>query len=303
MYKIYNGLLFKITALIICFYSTAFCQVPNGGFENWTNGNPDGWIGDNDLADGLVPITPTADSHSGNSALKGEVIPYQGIPLNPVLGIIFPYSGRPTNFTGYCKFTSAGSDSLVILVSLGSRQDSGGVGGGGSVVIKNTVNNYAEFNIPIYWVSQNPPDSCVISFTVCPASPNAHAGTEYYIDDLSFLNNAAGVADLQNKNPNDFKLYQNFPNPFNPSTTIKYSITNVETRHPRKPGQVASSLQQAQLNIYDVLGNIVSTLVNQEEPAGAYQVAWDAANLPSGIYFYRLKVGNYTATKKLMLLK
>ena len=296
MKKIFIRSAIKIVTLVVIIYSVGFSQIPNAGFESWTNGNPDGWIVDNDLANGFMPITPTADSYFGNSALKGEVISFQGIPLNPILGVVFPYSRRPTNFTGYYKFNPVGSDSLVILVSLGSKLDNGGVGGGGSIVIKNSADNYTEFNVPIYWVSQNPPDSCVISFTVYPVSPKAHTGTEYYVDNLSLLNNATGVGDLNNKYPKDFKLYQNYPNPFNPNTTIEYSVPAVEKGY-------ALSLQKVRLNIYDVLGNEVTTLVDEEKPAGTYKVNWDAANLPSGVYFYQLKAGNYTAMKKLMLIK
>jgi hypothetical protein len=98
---------------------------------------------------------------------------------------------------------------------------------------------------------------------------------------------------------NGFKLYQNFPNPFNPSTTIKYSIPSVGTRH----GVFV------QIKVYDILGNEVATLVNEEKPAGIYEVEFsagssgDARKLSSGIYFYRLEVNNFNDTKKFMLLK
>ena len=296
MHKISLNILSKIVTLVIFLYSIALCQIPNAGFESWTNGNPDGWITDNDPADGFIPVTPTDDSHSGNSAIRGTVTSYKGMPLNPIVGIAFTYSERPTNFTGYYKFNSAGSDSLVILVSLGSKQDNGGAGGGGSIVIKNSVNTYTKFNIPVYWVSQNPPDSCVITFTIYPASPKAHAGTEYYIDDLSLNNNTTNVKNADSQVPEEFKLYQNYPNPFNPTTTIKYSIPPAEDAN-------FASATNVQLKIYDVLGNEVTTLVNEEKPAGTYSITWNAANLPSGVYFYQLKTGSYTAMKKLMFLK
>jgi photosystem II stability/assembly factor-like uncharacterized protein len=95
---------------------------------------------------------------------------------------------------------------------------------------------------------------------------------------------------------NEFSLSQNYPNPFNPVTKIKYSIPYVETRH-------ASSLQIVTLKIYDLLGREVATLVNEEKPAGEYEVEFDAGILPSGIYFYQLKAGQYSETKKMILLK
>jgi hypothetical protein len=95
---------------------------------------------------------------------------------------------------------------------------------------------------------------------------------------------------------NDFSLSQNYPNPFNPSTKIKFAIPNVETRH-------ASSLQMVTLKIYDILGREIATLVNEEKPAGEYEVGFNAINLPSGIYFYQLSAGNFVETKKMILLK
>lgn len=89
-----------------------------------------------------------------------------------------------------------------------------------------------------------------------------------------------------------FKLYQNYPNPFNPRTSIQYAI---------------GSRQFVQLNVYDVLGNEISTLVNEEQSAGNYNVEFDPAssikNPASGLYFYRLQAGEYVQTRKMILLK
>jgi aminopeptidase N len=90
-----------------------------------------------------------------------------------------------------------------------------------------------------------------------------------------------------------FKLEQNFPNPFNPVTTIAYSV----------PKDKTTSLIQVTLNVYDVLGQTIATLVNTEQRAGNYKITFNAENLNSGIYYYRLKAGNYSAVKKMVLLK
>jgi len=86
----------------------------------------------------------------------------------------------------------------------------------------------------------------------------------------------------------DFLLEQNYPNPFNPSTTIKYQI-------PEK--------SFVTIKVYDVLGNELTTLVNEEKPSGSYEVEFDGTNLTSGIYFYQLRAGKYVETKKMVLLK
>ena len=88
--------------------------------------------------------------------------------------------------------------------------------------------------------------------------------------------------------PNEYLLYQNFPNPFNPTTTIKYSIPK---------------LSFVTIKIYDVLGSEVATLLNEERPAGTYELNWNANNISSGVYFYTLQAGDFVETKKMILLK
>jgi photosystem II stability/assembly factor-like uncharacterized protein len=88
--------------------------------------------------------------------------------------------------------------------------------------------------------------------------------------------------------PKGYLLYQNFPNPFNPVTKIKYQIPETSF---------------ITLKIYDVLGNEIATLVNDEKPAGNYSVKFNAAELPSGIYFYQLQINNFAQTKKMILIK
>ena len=110
------------------------------------------------------------------------------------------------------------------------------------------------------------------------------------------------VSDYQGVTPQSFELYQNYPNPFNSSTKIKYTIPNV----------IAGETKQSHLvtiKVYDVLGDEIVTLVNEEKPAGSYEVGFDATGLPSGIYFYRLQVyapgsiGSYIETKKMVIVK
>ncbi len=91
-----------------------------------------------------------------------------------------------------------------------------------------------------------------------------------------------------NKIPDNFILEQNYPNPFNPSTTINYSI---------------SQTSSVTLKIFDLLGNEVATLVNEEKPAGNYTAHFNAAKMASGTYFYRMTAGNLMQTKKLIILK
>ena len=96
--------------------------------------------------------------------------------------------------------------------------------------------------------------------------------------------------------PKEYALFQNYPNPFNPSTTIEYSLPSVETRR-------GVSSTNVSLIIYDILGREVATLVNQKQKAGNYEVVFNASHLASGTYFYRLVSGDFSKTKKFILLK
>ena len=93
--------------------------------------------------------------------------------------------------------------------------------------------------------------------------------------------------------PIQFALEQNYPNPFNPFTTIKFSIPFIETGH----------APYVQLKVYNVLGTEVATLIHEEKSVGTYEVEFDASNLPSGVYFYRLQAGSFRETKKMLILK
>ena len=123
-----------------------------------------------------------------------------------------------------------------------------------------------------------------------------------YIDNLTFLgvppfsipgldtrltDEIVSVADKKSV-LNSFVLEQNYPNPFNPSTSIQYAVSNK---------------QFVSLKVYNLLGNEVATLVNEEKPAGEYEIEFNAESLPSGIYFYQLNAGNYIDTKKMVFLK
>jgi hypothetical protein len=97
--------------------------------------------------------------------------------------------------------------------------------------------------------------------------------------------------------PQQSALYQNYPNPFNPTTTIEFQIPPSPFSEKGERGGFVS------LKIFDLLGREVATLVNEKKPAGSHQVQWNAGNIPSGVYFYRLSAGSFIETKKLLLLK
>lgn len=105
---------------------------------------------------------------------------------------------------------------------------------------------------------------------------------------VKYIQSPTSVDDKNFQFPDEFSLYQNYPNPFNPNTVISWQSP-------------VGSWQT--LRVYDVLGNEVATLADEYKPAGSYEVEWDATDLSSGIYFYKLQAGDFIATKKMILIK
>ncbi|MCH8034250.1 MAG: T9SS type A sorting domain-containing protein [Bacteroidetes bacterium] len=144
-------------------------------------------------------------------------------------------------------------------------------------------------------------------FTLSENSPCIDAGTALYIlngdtilnfpantydglaPDMGFIESPypLWINDGLNQ-PKKFILSQNYPNPFNPITSIKYLIPEISF---------------VTMEVYDVLGNEIATLVNEEKPAGSYEVIFDARNLSSGTYFYKIQAGTFVETKKMVLLR
>lgn len=118
--------------------------------------------------------------------------------------------------------------------------------------------------------------------------PNPPDSTQWYIDDYKLLriDTTVGIKDFYVLT--EYILNQNYPNPFNPSASIKYQIPEMSF---------------VTVKVYDVLGNEISTLVNEEKQMGRYEVEFNAVNLPSGVYFYRLQAGDFIETKKMILMK
>jgi len=155
-----------------------------------------------------------------------------------------------------------------------------------------TVNKYSAGHYQIYWNAKGS-DSLYIA-------PGVYMCKMYVVFDdrlaiafkdsihIHFQRNVDVQENTNNDIPFEYSLNQNYPNPFNPSTVISFSI-------PRK--SIVS------LKIFNVSGREVTTLVSDELIAGTYFRRWNAANMPNGVYFYRLIVQKYSNTKKLILLK
>jgi hypothetical protein len=119
-------------------------------------------------------------------------------------------------------------------------------------------------------------DDCMVCHTTPPSGPGPHGIT--YI----------GIVKIENEVPEKFSLNQNYPNPFNPETVLKFSVP----KH-----------SFINITVFDALGREIETLLNSNTDAGVYTVKWNGEKYNSGVYFYMLKAGDYTETKKMILLK
>lgn len=107
---------------------------------------------------------------------------------------------------------------------------------------------------------------------------------------IKFAPGTIGIINTSNETPDNFSLSQNYPNPFNPTTKIRFNISG-------------TSAAQTFLYVFDMLGRKVAALVNEELYPGNYEVDWNAANHPSGVYFYKISAGSFIETKKMILVK
>jgi nitrous oxidase accessory protein NosD len=120
--------------------------------------------------------------------------------------------------------------------------------------------------------------------TVVQAAPT----TLDHVTDLDVIMRIITDTDEGDAVPHVFALYQNYPNPFNASTTISYRL---------------NSASDVTVEIYDVLGGRIETMVQGDQPPGDYSIVWDARDRPSGVYFYRIEAGEYSETRKMVLMK
>ena len=164
---------------------------------------------------------------------------------------------------------------------------------------------------PLFFDSEN------LNFNLTGHSPCIDAGTNTFVvgsDTLVNINEFYGTAPdmgalefyppggIEDEQIYSFKLGQNYPNPFNPTTTINYVIARSAASLSAFGGKQSNELS-VQLTVYDILGRKVATLVNKQQTPGNYSVQFDASKLGSGVYFYTLRAGEFTATKKMILMR
>ncbi|MCX6134388.1 MAG: T9SS type A sorting domain-containing protein [Ignavibacteriales bacterium] len=282
--------------LLLCSTLALFAQIPNAGFESWTNSDPDGWYTTN-TAPTSLPVTRVTTAHSGTYAARGEVVPLSGFPafgVQPILmpgpkGKGFPFSQRAAAFNGWYQFVpaSGSGDQLYLVATLSKAGQGVGAAAG---IIPTATTSFKQFSLPILYPGGEIPDTCQLLIQITGAGGLAKVGSYFVIDDLSL---GAVTAAEQSALPSGFTLSQNYPNPFNPATAISYQLPAVSV---------------VNLRVFDMLGREVATLAEGRKEAGRYTMNWNASSLPSGMYLYQLTATSekgeiYRDTKRAMLLK
>ena len=272
---------------ILVLVGTSFAQIPNAGFETWSNGDPNGW----DTGNGLYTfVTQSNSAHGGASAAQGYVVNMNGMNMSRSLmnidnnGVGFPVSQRYGELRGFYKFNSAGSD--IFYANYLAQLGTSGVGAG-TFAEMSTQSTFKEFVAEIYYPGSDVPDNGMITFSITGLGGLPHVGSYFVVDDLSF-SSTSDVADRPSGNPKSFGLEQNYPNPFNPTTNIVYDI----------PTQ-----SHVTLTIFDQLGRAVATVVDEVQPAGRYKAVFKAAGLASGMYLYRIQAGSFVQAHSCLLVK
>jgi len=289
-------ILIRLTKLIFLtsiLVTTLQAQIPNPGFEDWTGGEPDGWLTTN-FPPLIVNVTQTNNSHTGNWAVRGEVIDVM-FPIPPFLNTGsqtspgFTVNEKFNRIMGYFQFSPVGGDHFFAAAEMGITTTSDTtIIGSGAISIGDAVSQYASFAFDISYFLPGDPNWANITITIIDPSgtTSGHIGSTMLVDDFDII---VGVDDSEgNLIVKEFMLRQNYPNPFNPTTTIKYEIPE---------------LSFVTIKVYDVLGSEILTLNNEEKPIGSYKIEFDATALPSGIYFYRLQAGSLVETKKMVLMR
>jgi len=286
------------------FYDIFFLN-PNTGFiaAKYLNG-PNWWQGG---------VMRTTDGGTGWTMIPIDSLEsvYSVCFVNSLTGFIGGYTVTPTSFV--YKSTDAGFTWVDCGLSISSHRIdkiSFFTGSGTGIFLSNSVDQ----NTQCVWATNNYGvtwhDTCFFNPQAIPqalylgSTTNMFFGMGDWYTDIWIYHTTdgglpIGIKPISQNIPDKFALYQNNPNPFNPTTTIKFAIPN-----PSEGGAVIVTLK-----IYDVLGREVASLIpplwGGEEGLhpGTHEVEWDASNYASGIYFSQLRAGDFIQTKKMVLLK
>ena len=280
-------------ALVLLVPAAVCAQIPNPGFESWTGGNPDNWATSN-IVSLVTPVTQSSPAHGGTSAARGTVVQFYTTLIAPILqsgpgGRGFGYTSRPTSIGGYYQFHSVGGDRFGVNTVLYKGGVAGTVIANAASANPTEVPSWTQFSAPFTYVSSDHPDTCVIQIQIVgPVTGNDyHSGSYFLLDDLSF-SGATGVDGSPVPTPTVTAFAQNAPNPFASTTTVAFTL---------------AQSSNVTLQVFDMQGREVATLLQGPMDAGRHQVPWDASLQPSGIYWCRLTSGGVTRSRRMVCMR
>ena len=298
MKKLFSTMMYLIIAFFFIADATIKAQssVLSWSFESNIIGNSFAHIGWS--ASDVQAVVANDPVTSGNKVLENTIHNYNGAP---VLRYILP-AGKTLadfnsfNFKGYFAQGDVGYKDIVVEAyqtmptAQFANNASAKIGSWNRAKMGST--SWEDITVDIT-NSSTLRDTIYIAFGISCAGTGNVGGTGvttiWYADNITIVEKTpTDVKNIASSIPNNYKLEQNYPNPFNPATIIEYSIPK-------------SSI--VILKIFDTAGREVATLENNYRSAGNYKINFDASKLASGVYFYKLTTNNYSATKKLILMK
>jgi len=274
--KTMKKILIALTAVLCCHAMAVMAQITNPGFENWTSGDPDGWVTSNAFPAGLVNVTQTTDRHSGSYALRGEVVNLFGTPMGPVIqsgtgGTGFPISEQYHSFELFYKFTSIGGDKFSVNVGL---EKAGNPVAQGAAALPATVGSYTHLTVPLTYMTGDVPDLAIIQISITGpvTGSDYHLGSVMFADDLLF-SLSTGIDN------NSFPGLNRrcFPDPAT-------SIVNI----PMSDFVSGASV----LTIFDARGREVRHIAIHPQQNGKDVFQFSVEDFPAGLYLYSISGQN-----------
>jgi len=264
--------LISFIAFSCCMTMITNAQIPNPGFEDWTAGDPDGWITTNVFPLGLVTVTQTTDNHSGSYAVRGEVVSFFGTPMGPAIqsgpgGEGFPISEQYNSLELYYKFTSIEGDKFSVNVGL---EKAGNQIAQGAVALPSTITAYTHLSVPLDYMVNEVPDLAIIQILITGpvAGPDYHLGSVMFVDDLSF----SFETGIENTSVPDLML-KCYPNPASGIINVPFN-ENIS-------GEVI-------LNVFDTYGKKVKEIAGHADRYGKNVLQFSVEDMSSGLYFYSI---------------
>ena len=299
----------KLLILLIVFFlmvaitNKSYSQILNGSFETWEDHTPTSWVTSNTAI--LNNVTFSPDSQEGSLSVSMGIKDFNGLPLAATLTTenTNSFTGHPVSekygtLKGYFKSELFGKARFRISV-LAWHSSGDAIGASDTLIVNQSPENWELIELPIEYFDERIPSSIFISISIFDSTGSEPASINSWvlIDNLILDDVATGIENEGNT-PQSFSLSQNYPNPFNPTTVIKYQIRKFKK-------QIKPNIKNSKVSliVYDLLGKEVATLVNKRQTAGSYKVNFNGSQLTSGVYLFRLNVGEYVQTRKMTLMK